>query len=121
MAKPKRLATLWRLPDKVWVELQPLLVPEKPPGSLGRPAGAFRKVLEGILYVLHTGCQWKAVPKEFGSGSTCRKRFQALDSITIKALLGDNDGAEPHGSRFGKAHHPEQRRRAGNRAPSGRT
>ena len=78
----------------------------------------FRKVLDGILYVLRTGCQWKAVPKEFGSGSTCHQRFQewqrlgvfaklweklleryaelhgikwhfqALDSITIKAPLG---------------------------------
>jgi len=35
-----------------------------------------RRVLDGILYVLRTGCQWKAVPPEFGSGSTCHRRFQ---------------------------------------------
>jgi transposase len=32
--------------------------------------------LNGILYVLRTGCQWKAVPKKYGSGSTCHRRFQ---------------------------------------------
>ena len=30
-----------------------------------------RVVLSGILYRLRTGCQWEAIPKEFGSGSTC--------------------------------------------------
>ena len=118
MAKSKHLPTLWRLPDEIWAELRPLLPPEKPAATPGRPAVPFRKVLNGILYVLRTGCQWKAVPKEFGSGSTCHKRFQewqrrgvfaqlrekllerydelpgikwhfqALDSITIKAPLG---------------------------------
>jgi transposase len=28
-----------------------------------------------ILYRLKTGCQWKALPNEFGSGSTCHLRF----------------------------------------------
>ena len=31
----------------------------------------------GILYVLRTGCQWKALPREYGSSSTCHRRFQA--------------------------------------------
>jgi transposase len=116
--KRKRLATLWRIPDELWAKIQPLLPPEKVPGTPGRPAVPFRKVLDGILYVLRTGCQWKAVPKEFGSGSTCHKRFQeweraglfgklwemlvaqydelrgirwqfqSLDSLTVKAPLG---------------------------------
>jgi transposase len=29
-----------------------------------------------MLYRLRTGCQWKALPKEFGSGSTCHLRLQ---------------------------------------------
>ena len=116
--KRKRLPTIWRVPDDVWAMIRPLLPPEKPPGTPGRPAVPFRKVLDGILYVLRTGCQWKAVPKEFGSGSTCHRRFQewerlgvfeklwqilvsrydelrgiqwqfqSLDSVTVKAPLG---------------------------------
>ena len=35
-----------------------------------------RKALEGIFYVLRTGCQWKALPREYGSGSTVHRRFQ---------------------------------------------
>ena len=75
-AKKKRLGTIWRIPDDLWEELLLLLPPERAPGLVGRPQVPFRKVLDGILYVLRTGCQWKAVPKEFASGSTCHKRFQ---------------------------------------------
>ena len=32
--------------------------------------------VDGVLFVLRTGCQWKAVPREFGSGSTVHRRFQ---------------------------------------------
>jgi transposase len=35
-------------------------------------------VLDGIFYVLRTGCQWKAVPPEFGSGSSLHRYFQHL-------------------------------------------
>ena len=49
-------------------------------------------MLDGILYVLRTGCQWKMLPKEFGSGSTCHRRFQqwiqadVFKKIWIKVL-----------------------------------
>jgi Putative transposase of IS4/5 family (DUF4096) len=68
--------TLWTMPDTLWDECRPLLPPEKAPGTPGRPAVPLRRVLDGILYVLRTGCQWKAVPRTFGSGSTCHRRFQ---------------------------------------------
>jgi putative transposase len=32
--------------------------------------------MAGIVYRLRTGCQWKALPRDFGSGSTCHARFQ---------------------------------------------
>jgi transposase len=35
-----------------------------------------RNVVNGILYVLQTGCQWKAMPSEFGSGSAIHAYFQ---------------------------------------------
>ncbi len=56
-----------------------ILPPEKSINTIntiGRPVVSFRKVLEGILYVLRTGCQCKMLPKEYGSGSTCHRRFQ---------------------------------------------
>src|SRR5689334_14550368 len=68
--------TIWRMPDALWTACRTLLPPEKPPGTRGRPVVPFRQVLDGILHVLRTGCQWKAVPREFGSGSTVHARFQ---------------------------------------------
>jgi putative transposase len=40
-------------------------------------------VLGGILYRLRTGCQWKAIPAEFGSGSTCHRRFQEWQALGV--------------------------------------
>ena len=45
------------------------------PGQGRKPMPA-RKALEGIFYVLRTGCQWKALPGEYGSGSTVHRTFQ---------------------------------------------
>ena len=57
-------------------EIKLLLPPEKPNNTVGRPVVPFRKVLDGIVYILRTGCQWKMLPKEYDSGSTCHRRFQ---------------------------------------------
>ena len=53
-----------------------ILPPEKANKTIGRPVVPFRKVLDDIVYILRTGCQWKMLPKEYGSGSTCHRRFQ---------------------------------------------
>src|SRR6266540_1679020 len=74
---PTAAPTIWRMPDDLWAVCRRLLPPEKPLGTRGRPVVPFRRVLDGILHVLRTGCQWKAVPREFGSGSTVPARFQA--------------------------------------------
>jgi len=87
---PAATRTLWRVPDALWAEVQPLLPPEKPVGTRGRPVVPYRRVLDGILYVLRTGCQWKAVPRAFGSGSTVHARFQEwVESGTWERLWAD--------------------------------
>ena len=86
------LPTLWRVPDAMWAHIKGLFPPAKAAGTPGRPAIPYRVVLNGILYVLRTGCQWKAVPAEFSSGSTVHRRFQEwvaqalLDEI-LRAML----------------------------------
>lgn len=70
------LPTIRRIPDDLWAEIEPLLREEKMPGTRGRPPVAFRRIFDRIFYVLRTGCQWKALPKEYGSGSTAHRRFQ---------------------------------------------
>jgi len=72
----KRVSSQWRLPDALWERMEPLVprLARHPKG--GRPWIDNRAIADGIFYVLRTGCQWKAVPREFGSGSTLHRRFQ---------------------------------------------
>jgi transposase len=77
------LPTIRRIPDKLWDEFKKILPREKPPKTVGRPIVLYRNVLDGILYVLRTGCQWKMLPKEYGSGSTCHRRFQEWNKLDI--------------------------------------
>jgi transposase len=63
----KYLPTIKRIPDELWDEFKKILPREKPPKTVGRPIIPYRKVFDGILYVLRTGCQWKMLPKEYGS------------------------------------------------------
>jgi transposase len=64
------------IPDELWDLVCDVLPPEpfRPRG--GRPLVPNRVVLSAIVYRLKTGCQWKALPPQFRSGSTCHRRFQ---------------------------------------------
>ncbi len=63
------------VPDDLWYLIEPLLPPEPPKPKGGRPRVPDRVALAGILYRVRTGCQWKALPRDFGSGSTCHLRM----------------------------------------------
>jgi transposase len=56
--------------------MEDLLPKYKVTSKGGRPRVDLRKVANGIFYVLRTGCQWNAAPREFGSGSTLHRYFQ---------------------------------------------
>jgi transposase len=75
--RKKLLPTIRKMYDDLWDEIKIILPAEKPDKTIERPIVPFRKILDGILYVLRTGCQWKMLPKEYGSDSTtCHRRFQ---------------------------------------------
>src|SRR5918999_984700 len=63
--------------DEQWELLQSLL-PERTwcPGGPGRPPCDVRRLVNGILYLNKTGCQWRLVPKEFGHWSTIYGYFK---------------------------------------------
>jgi len=81
--KSKNVTTITKISDELWNMICNLLPDEKPNNTIGRPAVPFRKIMNGILYILRTGCQWKMLPKEFGSGSTCHRRFQQWVQLGI--------------------------------------
>jgi len=86
--KKDRVPTIWRVDDALWDKVQPLLPPPKPKkGPGGRPPVSDRAVLDGILYVLRSGCPWKHVPRNIVSGSTCHRRFSEWVKVGVFAKL----------------------------------
>ncbi len=74
----------WEVSDAFWERVVPLIPAQarSKEKHYQRKAGGGRKplpprrVFEGIVYVLRTGCQWKALPAaRFGSASSIHKRF----------------------------------------------
>ena len=97
----------WTLSDELWAKVEPL-VPVKQrhkgrryrrkPGA-GRKPMAARRVFSAIVYVLRTGCQWKALPKEYGSASAVHQHFQNWQKAGFflklwQAGLAEYDGME---------------------------
>jgi len=94
-----------------WGIIKPLLPPRS---RVGRPRAGDRMVLNGILYVLVTGCRWMDMPIQYGSYKTAWKRLKrwqdegvwnrifkrlasmrcgdvvAVDSSTVEARKGES-------------------------------
>jgi putative transposase len=81
--RQQRINVFGRLSDKLWAVFLEYLPLEPEPHRRGHPVVPFRQVLGGIAYRLRTGCQWKAIPTEFGSGSTCHRRFQEWQALGV--------------------------------------
>jgi transposase len=87
----------------LWGIVEPLL-PErerKPKKRYEREAGGGRKplearrVFEGIVFVLRTGVQWKALPKEYGASSSVHTYFQEWEAAGVFKTLWER-GVEPY-------------------------
>ena len=63
------------LSDEEWHTIMPLL---PPPKQTGRPRSDDHRALNPTFFVLHTGCQWKELPRErYGAYSTAANRLRA--------------------------------------------
>lgn len=65
------------LTDAEWALVEPLIPPAKH-GGRHREVNV-REVLNAIFYVLSTGCQWKALPKDLPPKSTAHNYFTLWD------------------------------------------
>jgi transposase len=97
----------WEISDEFWTKIEPF-VPRRERSaerSYQRAAGAGRKplparqIFAAIIYVLRTGCQWKALPREFGSASAIHTHFQRWQRAGFfvalwRAGLAEYDGME---------------------------
>jgi len=66
----------WELSDSQWELIEPLLRPQRRTDGRGRPWQDTRAVLNGILWVLGTGAQWRELPNQYPPYQTCHRRFQ---------------------------------------------
>ena len=65
------------LTDEEWSHVKPLLPPAKHGGA--KRTVNLREVVNGLLYVLSTGCQWRAIPKDLPPKSTVHDYFDLWD------------------------------------------
>lgn len=61
------------LTDDEWTLIAPLIPPAKPGGN--KREVNVREIVNGILYILSTGCQWMAMPKDLPPKSTVHGYF----------------------------------------------
>jgi transposase len=60
--------------DAEWALIEPLIPPEKRHGR--HREVSVREVVNAIVYVLSTGCQWRALPKDLPPRSTVHEYFK---------------------------------------------
>ena len=76
--RPRRppLGTIWEVPDALWERIEPILVAFWPRKPTGRRVANWRKMLNGILFRMRSGCQWDQLPERYGPKSTVHDWFQ---------------------------------------------
>src|ERR1017187_6270154 len=70
------MAGRWELTEEQWEVVEPVLRPERRSDNRGRPWHDTRAVLNGVLWVLGTGAQWRELPEKYPPHQTCHRRFQ---------------------------------------------
>ena len=65
------------LTDEEWAFVAPVIPPAKRGG--GKRTVSIREVVNGLMYVLSTGCQWRALPKDLPPRSTVNGYFSLWD------------------------------------------
>jgi len=78
----------WEVSEVFWSKVEPLVPKAKRAKDkeyqrrrgAGRKPIESRKIFEAIVYVLRTGIQWKALPKEYGSSSSIHRYFRKWEA-----------------------------------------
>src|SRR5205823_7655332 len=61
------------LTDDEWKLVEPLIPPGKRGGD--KRTVIMREIVNGLMYILSTGCQWRAIPKDLPPKSTVYDYF----------------------------------------------
>ena len=80
--------------DSQWQQIEGLL--PGTPGSVGVTAKDNRLFVDGVLWVLRSGAEWKDLPEEYGKWKTSHKRYtrwarSGIWKKVFQVLLDDPD------------------------------
>jgi len=82
--------------DDQWAAVEPLVKPTHRVG--GKPVD-YRKLVDGIRWVLHNGAHWQDMPRTYGATTTCWRWYGRLCEsgawAPIEALLQARPEAAP--------------------------
>jgi putative transposase len=71
----------WTVSDEFWEKVEPLIPPAPSRAKGGRTRMDDRKAFAAMIYVLRTGIQWNALPREMGASSTVHDRYQEWERL----------------------------------------
>jgi transposase len=95
------------LTDEEWAHIAPLIPPAKPGGN--KRMVDVREVMNGVMYVLSTGCQWRALPKDLPPKSTVHDYFGHLEKF-LSPSRHESDSVTARGNgRMERAGHGAKR------------
>lgn len=77
----------WEVSDELWARVEPLVPAAPSHAKGGRPRQPDRQLFAAMVYVLRTGVQWNALPRELGASSTVHARFQEWTAAGFFARL----------------------------------
>ena len=78
---------LWEMSNDLWEKIEPVLLEADPPKATGRKRVDQRRLLNGVIYKMRTGCQWNNLPKELGDDSTIHRAFQRWVRLGVFARI----------------------------------
>jgi transposase len=89
--------------DRQWDFIRPFL---PPPARTERPRADDRQTIEGIVYILITGCRWQDLSREYGAPTTVWRRLKRWGELGIweriwRAALAQVDAALDAGDKNG--------------------
>jgi putative transposase len=70
------LETIWDVPDELWERFEGILVMKYPLAATGRPRADLRRLLNGVIFRMRSGCQWNRLPERYGDDATVHRWFQ---------------------------------------------
>ena len=79
MGRPKTerapLPPIWRTPDALWVEVEPILAELDPPKQ-GPARIDQRAALDAMIFRVRSGCQWNRLPEAYPDDSSVHRTMQ---------------------------------------------